>query len=80
MDGVTYWFRHTAEPRAVPLGRRFAVNGLRDWALEHMSESVTLIASEACKHRSSVSKTAARHKAEILTPYGPRTCFEARIE
>ncbi|MEV1022013.1 ATP-binding protein [Streptomyces sp. NPDC050264] len=46
MDGVTYWFRHSAEPRAVPLGRRFAVNGLRDWGLEHMSESVTLIASE----------------------------------
>ncbi len=46
MDGVTYWFRHTAEPRAVPRGRRFASNGLRDWGLEHMSESVTLIASE----------------------------------
>ncbi|MGW7082230.1 ATP-binding protein [Streptomyces sp. NPDC054871] len=46
MDGMTYWFRHTAEPRAVPLGRRFTVNGLRDWGLEHMSESVTLIASE----------------------------------
>ncbi|WP_447038282.1 hypothetical protein [Streptomyces sp. DSM 118878] len=46
MDGVTYWFRHTAEPRAVPLGRRFAVNGLKDWGLEHMRESVTLIASE----------------------------------
>jgi anti-sigma regulatory factor (Ser/Thr protein kinase) len=46
MDGVTYWFRHAAEPRAVPLGRRFAANGLRDWGLEHMSEPVTLIASE----------------------------------
>jgi hypothetical protein len=23
---------------------------------------------------------AARHKAKIMTPYGPRTCFEARIE
>jgi anti-sigma regulatory factor (Ser/Thr protein kinase) len=46
MDGVTYWFRHTAEPRAVPSGRRFASNALRDWGLEHLSESVTLIASE----------------------------------
>ncbi len=46
MDGVTYWFRHAAEPRAVPLGRRFAANVLRDWGLEHMSEPVTLIASE----------------------------------
>lgn len=46
MDGVTYWFRHAAEPRAVPLGRQFASNVLRDWGLEHMSELVTLIASE----------------------------------
>ena len=46
MDGVTYWFRHAAEPRAVPWGRRFAANVLRDWGLEHMSEPVTLIASE----------------------------------
>jgi hypothetical protein len=33
----------------------------------------------ARKHRSSVSKMAAKHKAKIATPYGPRTCFEARI-
>ncbi|MEU9186965.1 ATP-binding protein [Streptomyces sp. NPDC048484] len=46
MDGMTYWFRHAAEPRAVPRGRQFAANALRDWGLEHMSEAVTLIASE----------------------------------
>jgi hypothetical protein len=34
----------------------------------------------AGKHRSSVSKMAAKHKAKIDTPDGPRTCFEARIE
>jgi len=34
----------------------------------------------AGKHRSSVSKMAAKHKATIQTPHGPRTCFEARIE
>ncbi|GIH17992.1 hypothetical protein Raf01_61640 [Rugosimonospora africana] len=33
----------------------------------------------ARKHRSSVSKMAAKHKAKIATPHGPRTCFEARI-
>ena len=33
----------------------------------------------ARKHRSSVSKMAAKHKAKIATPYGPRTCFEASI-
>ena len=34
----------------------------------------------AGKHRSSMAKMAARNKAKIATPYGPRTCFEARIE
>jgi len=33
----------------------------------------------ARKHRSSVSKMAAKHKAKIATPYGLRTCFEASI-
>ncbi|EGX58914.1 putative serine/threonine kinase anti-sigma factor [Streptomyces zinciresistens K42] len=46
MDRVTYWFRHAAEPRAVPLGRRFAGNVLRDWGLEHLGDPVRLIASE----------------------------------
>ena len=34
----------------------------------------------AAKHQSTVSKMAARHKAKIETPYGLRTCFEARVE
>jgi Type II intron maturase/Bacterial sugar transferase len=34
----------------------------------------------AAKHQSSVKKMAARHRAKILTPHGPRTCYEARIE
>ena len=33
----------------------------------------------ARKHRSSVSKMATKHKAKVVTPYGPRTCFEASI-
>ena len=32
----------------------------------------------AAKHRSTVTKMAARHKAKIKTSDGPRTCFEAR--
>jgi hypothetical protein len=32
----------------------------------------------AAKHRSSVTKMAARHKAKIKTSDGTRTCFEAR--
>ena len=34
----------------------------------------------ARKHRSSVTKMAARHKAKIVTPHGPRTWFEASID
>lgn len=33
----------------------------------------------ASKHRSTVSKMAAKHKAKIATPHGPRVCFEASI-
>nr|WSZ21101.1 hypothetical protein OH837_09945 [Streptomyces canus] len=33
----------------------------------------------ARKHGSTVSKMAARFKAKIQTPYGLRTCFEARM-
>ena len=31
------------------------------------------------KHQSTVTKMAARYKAKIDTPHGPRTCFEARV-
>ena len=34
----------------------------------------------ACKHRSTVSKMAARHKTTIQTPHGPRRCWEAKVE
>jgi hypothetical protein len=33
----------------------------------------------AAKHKSTVTKMAARYKATIETPHGLRTCFEARI-
>lgn len=34
----------------------------------------------ASKHRSSVTKMAARHKAKVPTPHGLRTRFEANVE
>ena len=34
----------------------------------------------AAKHQSSVAQMAAKHKAKIETPYGPRTCYEARVQ
>ncbi len=32
----------------------------------------------AAKHKSTVTKMAARHRAKVITGDGPRTCFEAR--
>ncbi|WP_204019172.1 reverse transcriptase/maturase family protein, partial [Sphaerimonospora thailandensis] len=55
-------------------GDVFRLHRLR-WVME-----TSMLKTLACKHRSSVSKMAARFKAKILTPHGPRTCFEARIE
>ena len=34
----------------------------------------------AAKHKSTVAKIAAKHKAKSETPYGLRTCFEARVK
>ena len=45
------------------------------WVME-----TSMLKTLAGKHRSSAARMAARHKAKIMTPYGPRTCFEARIE
>ena len=45
------------------------------WVME-----TSMLKTLAGKHRSSMAKMAARHKAKIMTAHGPRTCFEARIE
>jgi Type II intron maturase len=44
------------------------------WVME-----TSMLKTLARKHRSSVSKMAAKHKAKVATPYGQRTCFEASI-
>ena len=65
-------------PRPAPYlalaGDVYRLHRLR-WVME-----ASMLKTLAGKHRSSTSKMAARHKAKIMTPYGPRTCFEARIE
>jgi group II intron reverse transcriptase/maturase len=40
----------------------------------------SLLKTLASKHRSTVTRMAAKHKARIITPSGPRTCFEALVE
>jgi hypothetical protein len=42
------------------------------WAMQ-----TSLLATLASKHRSTVTKIAAKHKAKIITPLGLRTCYEA---
>ena len=40
----------------------------------------SMLKTLAAKHRSTVTKMATKHKATIATPYGPRRCFEARVD
>jgi group II intron reverse transcriptase/maturase len=40
----------------------------------------SMLKTLAAKHQSSVIKMAAKHRAKIETPHGPRTCYEARVE
>ena len=54
-------------------GDVFRLHRLR-WVME-----TSMLKTLASKHRSSVSKMAARYKAQIDTPHGPRTCFEASV-
>ena len=46
-----------------------------NWVME-----TSLLKTLAGKHRSTVSKTAAKYKTKVETPYGLRTCFEATVE
>ena len=55
-------------------GDVFRLHRLR-WIMER-----SMLKTLARKHRTSVTRMAARHKAKILTPHGPRTRFEASIE
>ena len=55
-------------------GDVFRLHRLR-WVME-----TSMLKTLACKHRSSVTKMAARHKAKVETPHGLRTRFEASIE
>jgi hypothetical protein len=46
----------------------------------HRTAQVSMLKTLACKHRSTVTKMARKHKATIITPHGPRACYEARKE
>jgi group II intron reverse transcriptase/maturase len=50
------------------------------WRLDTLrwNAQTSMLKTLGAKHRSSVAKMAARHKAEAITSDGPRACFEAR--
>jgi hypothetical protein len=67
-----------AEYRGVVSYYLLAGDAWRLHALRWNAET-SMLKTLAAKHKSTVTKMAARYKAKIETPPGPRTCFEARI-
>jgi len=50
------------------------------WRLRKLrwNAETSMLKTLAAKHKSTVTRTAARYKAKVTTADGPRTCFEAR--
>ena len=46
--------------------------------LLHWNAETSMLKTLAAKHKSTVTKMAARYKAKVITADGPRTCFQAR--
>ena len=67
-----------AEYRGVVSYYPLASDAWRLRALRWNAET-SMLKTLAAKHKSTVTKMAARYKATIETPHGLRTCFEARI-
>ena len=67
-----------AEYRGVVNYYRLAQNVWHLSALRWNAET-SMLKTLAAKHKSTVTKTAARYKAKAITSDGPRTCFEARV-
>jgi group II intron reverse transcriptase/maturase len=42
--------------------------------------ATSLLKTLACKYDSTVTKMASRYKATIITPFGPRRCFQVSVE
>ena len=78
-DDYTIVGAYGARYRGIVEYYKLAVNmrdlrGLR-WVME-----TSMLKTLAAKHRTTVTKTAAKHKAVVLTPRGPRRCFEAVLD
>jgi group II intron reverse transcriptase/maturase len=69
---------YAAEYRGVINYYLLAGDAWRLRALRWNAET-SMLKTLAAKHKSTVTKMAARYKATIETPHGLRTCFEARV-
>ena len=67
-----------AEYRGIVSYYLLATDVWRLHALRWNAET-SMLKTLAAKHQSTVTKMAASYKAKIETPYGLRTCFEARV-
>ena len=70
---------YAAEYRGIVNYYLLACNVWRLATLRWNAET-SMLKTLAAKHKSSVAKMAARHKAKVITGDGPRTCFEARLQ
>jgi group II intron reverse transcriptase/maturase len=70
---------YAAEYRGVVQYYMLANDVWRLYALQWDAQT-SMLKTLAAKHKSTVSKIAARYRAKIKTPHGLRTCFEARVE
>jgi group II intron reverse transcriptase/maturase len=68
-----------AEYRGIVQYYKLALDVARLYRLCWYAET-SMLKTLAAKHKSTVTAIAARHKAKVQTPYGLRTCFEARVE
>jgi hypothetical protein len=69
---------YAAEYRGVVNYYLLAIDVWRLHTLQWNTQT-SMLKTLAAKHKSTVVKMAARHRAKIETPYGLRTCFEARL-
>ena len=75
--------RHRPGLRSRVRGRRELLPLARDvWRLSRLCwyAETSMLKTLAAKHKSTVTKMAARYKAKVITGDGPRTCFEARLQ
>jgi group II intron reverse transcriptase/maturase len=70
---------YAAEYRGIVNYYLLACNVWRLATLRWNAET-SMLKTLAAKHKSTVAKMAARHKAKVITGDGPRTCFEARLQ